>query len=36
MRIAKRGYVIATGQTILENDAKMLLANEQVNEAYLA
>lgn len=35
LRIAKRGYVIETGEVVLEDDAKALLSNEQVKEAYL-
>ncbi|KRF43586.1 ABC transporter ATP-binding protein [Paenibacillus sp. Soil787] len=36
LQIAHRGYVIQTGEIILEDDAKLLLINNQVKEAYLA
>jgi branched-chain amino acid transport system ATP-binding protein len=36
LQIAHRGYVIQTGEITLEDDAKALLSNEQVKEAYLA
>lgn len=36
LQIAHRGYVIQTGEIILEDDAKTLLINDQVKEAYLA
>jgi branched-chain amino acid transport system ATP-binding protein len=36
LQIANRGYVIQTGVIILEDDAKLLLSNDQVKEAYLA
>lgn len=36
LQIAHRGYVIQTGEIILEDDAKKLLVNDQVKEAYLA
>jgi branched-chain amino acid transport system ATP-binding protein len=36
LQIANRGYVIQTGVIILEDDAKLLLSNDQVREAYLA
>ncbi|BFT73904.1 ABC transporter ATP-binding protein [Paenibacillus sp. P36] len=36
LQIANRGYVIQTGEIILEDDAKTLLVNDQVKEAYLA
>ncbi len=36
LQIAHRGYVIQTGEIILEDDAKLLLVNNQVKEAYLA
>jgi len=32
---AKRGYVIETGEIVLEDDAKTLLGNDQVRKAYL-
>jgi len=35
LRLANRGYVIETGRIVLEDDAKALLANPQVKEAYL-
>ncbi len=35
LRIAKRGYVIETGEVVLEDDAASLLQNERVREAYL-
>jgi branched-chain amino acid transport system ATP-binding protein len=36
LQIASRGYVIQTGEIILHDDAKLLLSNDQVKEAYLA
>jgi branched-chain amino acid transport system ATP-binding protein len=36
LQIANRGYVIQTGEIILNDDAKLLLSNDQVKEAYLA
>jgi branched-chain amino acid transport system ATP-binding protein len=36
LQIASRGYVIQTGEIILNDDAKLLLSNDQVKEAYLA
>jgi branched-chain amino acid transport system ATP-binding protein len=36
LQIAHRGYVIQTGAIIIEDDAKLLLSNDQVREAYLA
>jgi branched-chain amino acid transport system ATP-binding protein len=36
LQIAHRGYVIQTGEIILQDDAKVLLTNNQVREAYLA
>jgi len=35
LRLAHRGYVIETGRIVLENDAKHLLDDPQVREAYL-
>ena len=35
LRVAKRGYVIETGEIVLSDDADMLLSNPQVKEAYL-
>lgn len=35
LRVAKRGYVIETGEIILSDDADKLLSNPQVKEAYL-
>ena len=35
LRVAKRGYVIETGQIVLSDDADKLLSNPQVKEAYL-
>ena len=35
LRIAKRGYVIETGEGVLEDEAGALLRNSQVREAYL-
>ena len=35
LRIAKRGYVIETGEVVLEDDAASLMQNERVREAYL-
>lgn len=32
---AQRGYVIETGEIVLEDDAKKLLGNDQVRKAYL-
>jgi branched-chain amino acid transport system ATP-binding protein len=36
LQIAHRGYVIQSGEIILEDEAKLLLLNNQVKEAYLA
>lgn len=36
LQIADRGYVIQTGAITLQDDAKALLGNEQIREAYLA
>ncbi len=36
LQVAHRGYVIQTGEIILEDDAGKLLTNKQVKEAYLA
>jgi branched-chain amino acid transport system ATP-binding protein len=35
LQLAHRGYVIETGRIVLEDDAKKLLTNPQVREAYL-
>lgn len=35
LRVAKRGYVIETGEIVLSDDADKLLFNPQVKEAYL-
>ena len=35
LNIAHRGYVIETGRVVLEDEARALLANEKVKEAYL-
>ena len=35
LSLANRGYVIETGRIVLENEAKALLADEQVRKAYL-
>ncbi|MDQ4025037.1 MAG: ABC transporter ATP-binding protein [Actinomycetota bacterium] len=35
LNAARRGYVIETGQIVLEDDAKKLLGNDQVRKAYL-
>ena len=35
LRIAKRGYVIETGELVLEDAAERLLDNPQVKESYL-
>ena len=35
LRVAQRGYVIATGEIILDSDTKTLLRNEDVKRAYL-
>ena len=34
LRVAKRGYVIETGEIVLSDDADKLLSNPQVKEAY--
>lgn len=36
LQIAHRGYVIQSGEILMEDDASALLASEQVKEAYLA
>lgn len=36
LHIANRGYVIQSGEIVLADDAKKLLTNEQVKEAYLS
>lgn len=36
LQIADRGYVIQTGEIVLEGHGKELMTNEQVQEAYLA
>ncbi|WP_139492213.1 ABC transporter ATP-binding protein [Brevibacillus dissolubilis] len=36
LSVASRGYVIQTGEIILQDDARELLSNPQVREAYLA
>lgn len=36
LKIADRGYVIQTGEIMMEDDASVLLSNNQVQEAYLA
>jgi branched-chain amino acid transport system ATP-binding protein len=35
LQAASRGYVIETGEIVLEDDAKKLLGNDQVRKAYL-
>ena len=35
LHLANRGYVLETGRIVLENDAKALLDDPQVKEAYL-
>lgn len=35
LAIAKRGYVLQTGNIVLTDDAKALMANETVRKAYL-
>jgi branched-chain amino acid transport system ATP-binding protein len=35
LQTADRGYVIETGEIVLEDDAKKLLGNDQVRKAYL-
>ena len=35
LQAARRGYVIESGEIVLEDDAKALLANDQVRKAYL-
>lgn len=36
LSVANRGYVIQTGEIILQDEAQNLLTNPQVREAYLA
>lgn len=36
LSVAHRGYVIQTGEIILQDDARALLTNPQVREAYLS
>ena len=35
LNVAHRGYVLETGQIVLEDDAQALQKNEQVQKAYL-
>nr|MBA2599743.1 branched-chain amino acid ABC transporter ATP-binding protein [Actinomycetota bacterium] len=35
LQIADRGYVLETGEIVLEDDADKLLTNDQVRKAYL-
>ena len=35
LRIARRGYVVETGEVTLEDSAENLMQNRQVKEAYL-
>jgi branched-chain amino acid transport system ATP-binding protein len=35
LRVAHRGYVLETGRVVLADDAKSLLANDEVRKAYL-
>ena len=35
LQAAQRGYVIESGEIVLEDDAKALLANDQVRDVYL-
>lgn len=35
LKIANRGYVIATGEMFMEGDAKDLITNEEIQKAYL-
>jgi len=35
LQIADRGYVLESGEIVLEDDAKKLLGNEAVRKAYL-
>jgi branched-chain amino acid transport system ATP-binding protein len=35
LSIARRGYVMETGQIVLVDEAQKLLANEMVRKAYL-
>ena len=35
LKVAQRGYVMATGEIILNSDTKVLLQNEDVKRAYL-
>jgi branched-chain amino acid transport system ATP-binding protein len=35
LNVAHRGYVLETGRIVLDDDAKALQQNEQVQKAYL-
>jgi len=35
LSLADRGYVLETGNIVIQDDAKELLKNEQVKKAYL-
>ena len=35
LQASKRGYVLETGEVTMEDDAKSLLANEEIRKAYL-
>jgi len=35
LNVAHRGYVLETGRIVLDDDAKVLQRNEQVQKAYL-
>ena len=35
LRLATRGYVLETGEVVMSDDAKALLSNERIREAYL-
>ncbi|MEZ4566330.1 MAG: hypothetical protein R2860_04985 [Desulfobacterales bacterium] len=35
LKIADRGYVIETGEIVLEEDASRLMTNQEVKRAYL-
>jgi branched-chain amino acid transport system ATP-binding protein len=35
LNVAHRGYVLETGQIVLEDEARALQRNEQVQKAYL-
>jgi len=35
LKVAKRGYVMVTGEIVLNNDTAGLMGNEHVRRAYL-